>query len=114
MANQISQRISDMKQNKIIVAIHPDEQVRRKIIQRILVRLNFAITSGDASKLIRSTVYDFDLAECYYVCAATHNLRDSPITRQRLYELSARGIAVIIGVKRLQAEFEFISEAVYE
>lgn len=103
-----------MKQNKIIVAVHQDEQVRRKIIQRILVRLNFAITPGDASKLIRSTVYDFDLAECYYVCAATHNLRDSPITRQRLYELAARGMAVIIGVKRLQAEFEFISEAVYE
>ena len=44
----------------------------------------------------------------------THNLRDSPITRQRLYELAARGIAVIIGVKHLQAEFEFICEAEYE
>ena len=114
MANQISQRISDMKQNKIIVAVHPDEQVRRKIIQRILVMLNFARVPGDAAKLIRTTVYDYDLAECYYVCAATHNLRDSPITRQRLYELAARGIAVIIGVKHLQAEFEFICEAEYE
>ncbi|HBB00718.1 MAG: hypothetical protein A2W86_11745 [Bacteroidetes bacterium GWD2_45_23] len=103
-----------MKQNKIIVAVHPDEQVRRKIIQRILVKLSFANTPTDASKLIRPTVHDFDLAECYYVCAATYNLRDSPITRQRLFELAARGIAVIIGTKRLQAEFEFISEAVYE
>lgn len=102
-----------MKHNKIIVAVHPDEQVRRKIIQRILVRSNFAVTPGDASKLIRATVYDMDLAECYYVCAATHNLRDSPVTRQRLFELAARGIAVIIGVKRLQPEFEFICEAVY-
>lgn len=103
-----------MKQNKIIVAVHPDEQVRRRIIQRILVKLSFANTPADASKLIRPTVHDIDLAECYYVCAATHNLRDSPITRQRLYELAARGMAVIIGVKRLQAEFEFICEAVYE
>ena len=103
-----------MKQNKIIVAVHPDEQVRRKIIQRILMKLSFAVTPGDASKLIRPTAYDFDLSDCYYVCAANHNLRDSPITRQRLYELAARGIAVIIGVKRLQAEYEFICEAVYE
>lgn len=103
-----------MKQNKIIVAVHPDEGERRRIIQRTMVRLGFASTLGEASKLIRPSVFDFDLGDSYFVCAQTHNLRDSPITRQRLYELAARGIAVVIGVKRLQAEFEFICEAVYE
>lgn len=103
-----------MKQNKIIVAVNSDEDERRKIIQRTMVRLGFATTLGDASKLIRPTVFDYDLGETYFVCALTHNLRDSPITRQRLYEMAARGIAVVIGVKRLQAEFEFICEAVYE
>ncbi len=103
-----------MKQNKIIVVVNPDEGDRRRAIQRTMVRLGFATTLGDAGKLIRPTVHDYDLGETYFVCALSHNLRDSQITRQRLYELAARGIAVVIGVKRLQAEYEFICEAVYE
>lgn len=33
-----------MKQNKIIVAVSPDDKARRLIIQRLLVRLKFAVT----------------------------------------------------------------------
>lgn len=103
-----------MKQNKIIVAVAADDKVRRAIIQRILVELKFAITPYDAAKLIRKSVHDIDLTSAYYVCAENFNFRDSEITRQRLYEMAARGMAVIVGVRRLPREFEFICEAMYE
>lgn len=103
-----------MKQNKIIVAISPDPEQRLEIIKRVLVNLGFALIPGDAAKLIKSSVYDIDLTTAYFVCADNFNFRESEITRQRLYELAARGIAVIVGVKRLPREFEFICEAIYE
>lgn len=102
-----------MKQNKIFVAVSADPSHRLTIIQRILIDLKLAITPGDASKLIRKSVYDIDLSNAYYVCADNFNFRESEITRQRLYEMAARGIAVIVGVKRLPREFEFISQAYY-
>lgn len=103
-----------MKQNKIIAVVHPDAKERRKMIQATMVRLGFALTPVDAAKLIQPTVYDFDFQECYYVCAEEHNLRESPITLQRMFELASRGLAVVVGMKRLQAEYEFLCEAVYE
>src|SRR5690554_6313288 len=103
-----------MKQNKIIVVVHPDRVERRKLIQATMVRLGFALTPVDAAKLIQPAVYDFDFQECYYVCAEEHNLRESPITLQRMFELASRGLAVVVGMKRLQAEYEFLCEAVYE
>lgn len=103
-----------MKRNKIIVAVEADADKRHEMIKRILVKLGFAIIPGDAAKLIKSSVYDIDLTQAYFVCADNFNFRESEITRQRLYELAARGIAVIVGVKRLPREFEFICEAIYE
>lgn len=103
-----------MKANKIIAIVASNPQARIKLIQRTLVSLGFALTQGDADKLIKSDVYDIDLLDAYYVCADNFNFRESPITTQRLYELAARGICVIVGVKRLQKEYEIICEAVYE
>jgi len=104
-----------MKQNKIIVAVSPDDKARRLIIQRLLVRLKFAVTPSDAGKLIRPSVHDIDLSEAYFVCADNFNFRDcGEITRQRLYEMAARGMAVIVGARRLPREYEFICQAVYE
>ncbi len=103
-----------MKQNKLIVAVAPDDRTRQRIIQRILVELNFAYTPADAAKLVRSSVHDFDLRSAYYVCADLFRFGDSPLTLQRLVELAARGIAVIVGVRRLPAQYEFICEAHYK
>lgn len=102
------------KQNKIIVAVHSDQGTREKILKRLIVDRGFAFTPSDAGKLIKSTVSDIDLTKAYFVIADNYNFRDSPITRQRLYELAARGIAVIIGTRKLQTEFEFICEAYFE
>ena len=103
-----------MKQNKIIVAVHSDPEVRLKILKRLIVECGFALTPSDAAKLIRASVYDIDLTKAYFVIADNYNLRDSPNTRHRLYEMAARGFAVIIGIPKLQAEFEFICEAYYQ
>lgn len=103
-----------IKQNKIIVAVNSDPKIREKILKRLIVERGFAITPSDAGKLIKPTVNDVDLIKAYFVIADNYNFRDSPITRQRLYELAARGIAVILGTRKLQAEFEFICEAYFE
>ncbi|GAP73064.1 hypothetical protein SAMD00024442_6_16 [Candidatus Symbiothrix dinenymphae] len=98
------------KSNKIIVAVSPDRSQRIAMVQRIAVNLGFAKTQGDAGKIIRQTPYDFDLSNCYFVLAETYNLHESPMTTQRLYELAAIGIAVIIGAKRIPPEMEFFCD----
>lgn len=101
------------KQNKIIVAVHSDQPTREKIIKRLIVERGFALTPSDAGKLILPSVFDIDLSEAYFVISDNFNFRESPLTQQRLYELAARGIAVILGTPKLQKEFEFICEAYY-
>lgn len=103
-----------MKQNKVITIVATNAKHRVKLIQRTLVQLNFALTPSDADKLIQSSIYDIDLSLAYYVCADNFNFRESPITTQRLYEMAARGMAVIVGVRRLQKEYEFMCQAIYE
>lgn len=101
------------KDNKIIVAISPDSHERRSMIRRIAIDLGFANTPSDADKIIRGSAQDFDLVNTYFVLAETCNLRESPITTHRLYELAARGIAVVVGVKRLYPEHEFMCRPYY-
>ena len=102
-----------MKQNKIIVAIHADNKTRAEILQRLTVKLGFARTPSDAAKIIRASVHDIDLTETYFVLADNYNFRESPITTQRLFELAARGIAVIVGAKKIPKEFEPFCEPHY-
>lgn len=102
-----------MKQNKIIVAVCPDDKRRTEMVRRITVQMGFARTLTDAAKIIRPTPHDFDLSEVYFVLADTYNLSESPITTQRLFELAARGLAVVVGVKRLLPAFEPFCTAVY-
>lgn len=103
-----------MKPNKVITIVAANPQQRVKLIQRTLVQLSFALSPTDADKLILPSVYDIDLSLAYYVCADNFNFRESPITTQRLYEMAARGMAVIVGVRRLQKEYEFMCQAIYE
>ena len=98
------------KANKIIAVVSQDKAQRQAMLKRLTVQLGFAQTLGDAAKIIRQTPYDYDLASCYFVLAESYNLRESPITTQRLYELAATGIAVVIGVKKIPPEMEFICD----
>jgi hypothetical protein len=103
-----------MKQNKIIAIVDPDPKTRERIMKRVIVELGFALIPSDAGKLIKPSVEDYNLRNAYFVIADNYKFRENPITQQRLYEMAARGIAVILGCKTLPPEYEFICEAYYE
>ena len=98
------------KQNKIKVIVSPDPDIRRKLLQKVALECGFALTQGDAGKLIKPSVYECNIPDAFYVLADLHNFRVSSYMNQQLYEMAARGMAVIVGVKKLPAEFEFICE----
>lgn len=102
------------KENKIFVVVDPDPGMRRTLIARLATQLGFARTASDAAKLIRSTPYEYELATAYFVIAHTYDFRKSNITTQRLYEMAARGIAVVVGVKRLPSDFEFCCQVYFK
>lgn len=102
-----------MKRNKLIVAVSPDPVVRAKIMRRLLVDFKFACTLADAGKIIRPSVYDFDLNNCYFVCADNFRFSESDLTNQRLFELAARGIAVILGAKHIPSKYEFLCDVLF-
>jgi len=101
------------KPNKIFVAVSPDNKERIKMICRIAIDCGFAKTIGDASKITRPSPFDFDLGGCYFVLAENYNLKDSLTTTQRLFELAASGIAVIIGTRKIPPEMEFLCDVYY-
>lgn len=101
------------KENKIQVIVAPTIQEREKLIARLAVRYGFALIASDAAKIIRKDIRSFDLSTAYFVLCSNYNFRGSVITTQRLYELSARGICVIVGVKSLPREYEFVSQTFY-
>lgn len=103
-----------MKQNKLILAVSPNPDTRAAIMRRLLVAHGFAVTQHDASKLIQPDVYNINLESAYFVAADNFKLHESPITLQRLYEMAARGIFVLLGVRTLARQYELISEAHYQ
>lgn len=101
------------KENKIFAVVCHDLKERRQMIARLSVRLGFAKIPSDAAKLIREDIYSYDLGTAYFVICSNYNFRQSPATNQRLYELAARGICIIVGVRSVPHEFEFITQAFY-
>lgn len=101
------------KENKIHVVIAPTPHEREQLIARLAVRLGFAQIASDAHKIIKKDIYSVDISTAYFVLCSNYNFRGSTITTQRLYELAARGICVVVGVKSLPREFELISQAFY-
>ena len=97
-----------------MVVVDPDVSMRKQLIARLATQHGFARTTSDALKIIRSTTYEYDIPTAYFVLAHTYDFRRSNITTQRLYEMAARGMAVIVGVSRLPAEFEFCSQVFFK
>ena len=102
------------KQYKIMAVVASDEGDRRRMVQRLAVRLGFARTPGDAGKIIRENVWDYDLANAYFVLAYQFNFRDSPQAAQQLFRLAAQGLAVVVGCRRVPREYEFLCEVYTE
>lgn len=99
-----------MKPFKIIVCIAQEETERRRMISKLAIEMGLALTASDAGKLIRTSPYDYDLGQAYIVLASTFNFRHSHMTVNELYKLAINGVAVIVGVKKLQPEFEFMCQ----
>ena len=91
----------------VVIAQSSDD--RELFISRLAVRLGFAKVPSDAKKIIRKDIYSF----AYLILCSNYNFRGSVITTQRLYELAARGICVVVGVKSLPREYELISQVFY-
>ncbi|MDD3194387.1 MAG: hypothetical protein PHU68_01125 [Paludibacter sp.] len=83
------------------------------MIARVALDMGLAITMADAAKIINPTPFDYDLQCAYVVLAATFNFRQSSHTVHQLYRLASSGIAVVVGVKKLQPEYEFMC-SIYE
>lgn len=98
------------KQNKIIACVCTDDTDRRRMMQRLIINRGFALTPGDANKLIKTTSDDVDLNEAYFVFVSHFNFNTSPFTTHKLYRLAVMGILVIVGVKRLQPQAELMCE----
>lgn len=101
------------KENKIYVVIAPNPEEREQAIARLSVRLGFARVPSDALKIVTKDIYSVDLNTAYFVLCSSYNFRGSVITTQRLYELAARGICVVVGVKSLPREYEMIAQVFY-
>lgn len=97
--------------NKIKACVSTDPETRAQMVRKLVVQLGFAMTPSDAGKIIRKSPHDFDMHSAYFVFAENYNLRESNLTTQRLYELAATGTAVVIGVRKLPADLEFLCEA---
>lgn len=89
-----------------MVIIAPTADDREQLMSRLAVRLGFAKVPSDGKKIIRKDIYSIDLSTAYFVLCSNYNFRGSIITTQRLYELAAKGICVVVGVKSLPREYE--------
>ena len=86
------------KEHKIMVAVAPTIEDQERLMARIAVRYGYGI----------------DLSTAYFVMASGYNFRGGTITNQRLFELAARGLFVLVGCKRIPREYEFICKAFFE
>lgn len=101
------------KNNKIFVCVSPEADIREKMVCELAMRVGLVTIRSDAKKILHHSVYDIELSEAFFVLVDNFAFRDSQTTTQRLYEMAARGIAVIVGVKKMPREYEFISDIYY-
>jgi hypothetical protein len=101
------------KDNKIMVIVSEDPKQREVMMRHLIVKLGFAKIPSDAAKIINKDIRFIDIPTAYFVFCTNYNFRVSPITNQRLYELAARGIAIVLAVRRLPREFEIISQTFF-
>lgn len=101
------------KNNKIMVCVSLDYAIRLNMVCELAVRCRLAVIRSDAKKIMQHSIYDVNLSEAYYVLVDDFNFRDSLSTTQRLYEMAARGIAVIVGVRKIPRDFEFLCDIYY-
>ena len=101
------------KEHKILVVVSPDPVERKHLLSRLVVRLGFARIPSDAAKIRSNDIFSIDLATAYFVFCSNYNFRGAVLTNQRLYEMAARGLCIVVGVRSIPREYEFICRVFY-
>lgn len=96
-----------------MVCVAPNPDTRAKMVAMLAIRLGFATIVSDARKIIIHNIYSEDLSLRYFVLCDDFILRARPAVTQRLYEMAARGLAVVVGSRTIPKEYDFICEAFY-
>jgi hypothetical protein len=102
-----------MKDNKITVVVSPDAEERASMVAAVALGRGFARTQSDARKLVRQFTHDFDMNSAYFILAGTHDFKRSEIDFHLLTRIASSGICVVIGVRRLPAEFAWCCNVYY-
>ena len=95
-----------MKTNKILVCISANPIERLAMLEQLAIQCGFALIRSDARKIVAQNINDINIPNAYFIIADNYDFRDSISTNQRLFEMSARGIAVIVGCKKLPSAYE--------
>ena len=95
-----------MKTNKILVCVSANPSERLAMLEQLAIQCGFALIRSDARKLVAHSINDINIPTAYFVISDNYDFRDSASTNQRLFEMAARGIAVIVGVKKLASVYE--------
>ena len=96
-----------------MVVVCKDIKERKRIMAQLLVKLGFARIPSDAAKLIQNDIYSVDLPTAYFAFVLDYSMRGTPTTNAKLFEMAARGIAIVVGANTLPREMEFCCEAFY-
>ena len=89
-----------------MVCVAPAQGDRLNMLAAVAMNCGFALIRSEARKLIANSIDDVDIPSAYFILADNYDFRCSDTTNQRLFEMAARGIAVIVGVRKLPAVYE--------
>ena len=96
-----------------MVCVSPNPGERIKMLSAVAVQCGFAFIPSEGRKLIANSIDDIDIPSAYFVLADNYDFKVSDATNQRLFEMAARGIAIIVAVRKLPSVYEAFCTVYY-
>lgn len=101
-----------MKHFKITTVVSGNVSDRRNKLRKAVVDCGLAKVPSMAEHLIKESIDEVDFDNAYFV--VVDNFRfDQEYNIRRLYEMAAKGFAVIVGTKSVPAKYEWITHTLY-
>ena len=85
---------------------------RRSMLRRAVIACGLAKVPSNAEHLIKESIDEVDYDSAYVVVVDNFRFNQEYHIR-RLYELAAKGLAVIVGTKAVPARYEWITQTLY-
>lgn len=101
-----------MKPYKIITVVSANDAERRSMLRRAVIACGLAKVPSNAEHLIKESIDEVDYDGAYVVVVDNFRFNQEYHIR-RLYELAAKGLAVIVGTKAVPARYEWITQTLY-